>query len=387
MGAALSRPARGAQSAAAAAKGKGRGAAKGAGKGMGKGAGKRAPQGAAASDRPSAMLRAYGLRPNKRLGQHFLVDTTYLTQIVDAAELAQDDTVLEVGPGLGVLTEALCERAGRVVAVEIDAAMRTILGNRLGTRANLGIVAADILKVDPVSLLDERRDGPAVLLDGGAVDGSAHDAPAAADEAALPAGQPHFGPLRPHYKVVANLPYYITSAVLRRLLEARERPVRAVVMVQKEVADRITASPGDLSVLAVAIQLHAAVRRVAVVPPGAFHPPPKVESAVLCLDLYDRPPVPVDDIGSFFRVVRAGFGQKRKQLKNSLAAGLDVADAEAVRALAEAGIDPTRRAQTLTLLEWSALTAAFTAAGHVRPPRAAEADAAPSALDRDADWT
>lgn len=333
------------------------------------------------------MLRAYGLRPNKRLGQHFLVDTSYLAQIVDAAELAPDDTVLEVGPGLGVLTEALCERAGRVVAVEIDAAMRTILGNRLGARTNLAIVAADILKVDPVALLDEGADGASAPIDGGVANGSASVAAGATDAAALPAGQPHFGPLRPHYKVVANLPYYITSAVLRRLLEARERPVRAVVMVQKEVADRITAAPGNLSVLAVAIQLHAAVRRVAVVPPGAFHPPPKVESAVLCLDLDERPPAPVDDIGSFFRVVRAGFGQKRKQLKNSLAAGLDVTDADAVTALADAGIDPTRRAQTLTLHEWAALTQACAMAGHVRPLRTVEADAVRAALEDNADWT
>lgn len=374
MGAALSRPAGGSRGAAT-------------GKGRGKGAygqrpgaarsGAAARTGDAAPGRPSAMLRAYGLRPNKRLGQHFLVDPTYLSRIVDAAELEAADTVLEVGPGLGVLTEALCDRAGRVVAVEIDAAMRTILADRLGGRSNLGIIDADILKVDPVALLDEAAAG----------DGASGDRAAVPAGASLPAaGQMHFGPLRPHYKVVANLPYYITSAVLRRVLEARERPVRAVVMVQKEVADRITAAPGDMSVLAVAIQLHAAVRRVALVPPGAFHPPPKVESAVLCLDLYDRPPVPIDDVPALFRVVRAGFGQKRKQLKNSLAAGLELTDADAAAALGRSGIDPTRRAQTLTLAEWSALTASLAAGGRLGPPGVAPTGDPPAAGSDIADW-
>ncbi|MFN8424206.1 MAG: rRNA adenine dimethyltransferase family protein [Anaerolineae bacterium] len=327
-----------------------------------------APAGPPRALSPSGILRAYGLRPNKRLGQHFLVDESYLERIVDAAEIEPADTVLEVGPGLGVLTEALCARAGRVVAVEIDAAMREILTDRLGRLANLSIVAADILAVDPVALLEADAAGGAL---GGAMGDAAGQAagdaraPGATEAGAPALAQAHFGPLRGHYKVVANLPYYITSAVLRRLLEARERPTRAVVMVQKEVADRITAAPGDMSILAVAIQLHAAVQRVAIVPPGAFHPPPKVSSAVLRLDLHAAPPVPVDDVRAFFKVVRAGFGQKRKQLKNSVAAGLHVPDEQAVAALVRAGVDPSRRAQTLTLAEWAALTAAALADGLV----------------------
>lgn len=323
-----------------------------------------APAGPPRALSPSGILRAYGLRPNKRLGQHFLVDESYLERIVDAAEIEPADTVLEVGPGLGVLTEALCARAGRVVAVEIDEAMREILTDRLGRLANLSIVAADILAVDPVALLEADAASGAL---GDAAGHAVVDArTAAATEAGAPAlAQAHFGLLRGHYKVVANLPYYITSAVLRRLLEARERPTRAVVMVQKEVADRITAAPGDMSILAVAIQLHAAVQRMAIVPPGAFHPPPKVSSAVLRLDLHAAPPVPVDDVRAFFKVVRAGFGQRRKQLKNSVAAGLHVADEQAVAALVRAGVDPSRRAQTLTLAEWAALTAAALADGLV----------------------
>ncbi|MEO8083342.1 MAG: rRNA adenine dimethyltransferase family protein [Ardenticatenales bacterium] len=340
------------------------------------------------------------MRPNKRLGQHFLVDESFLDRIVEAAELGAADTVLEVGPGLGILTEALCAQAGRVIAVEIDEAMLTILTDRLGRVPNLSIVAADILAVDPVALLDAvaAADGaPGVAADGpgGGADRADVEAtvyaltgaapPVVRNAAAAPA---HFGPLRPNYKVVANLPYYITSAVLRRLLEARERPARAVVMVQKEVADRITAAPGNMSILAVAMQLHAAVRRVAIVPPGAFHPAPKVSSAVLQLALHPVPPVDVKDIRAFFKVVRAGFGQKRKQLKNSVAAGLHIADAQAVAALHRAAIDPSRRAQTLTLAEWAALTAAALADGLVaaseddaRGPGTAWASPSPSPSD------
>ncbi len=315
----------------------------------------------AAAGRPAALLRAYELRPNKRLGQHFLVDPSYLARVVEAADVGPADTVLEVGPGLGALTEALCSRAGRVVAVELDAGMRAVLADRLGAAPNLTVVAADILRCDPVALLDDGAPG----------------APGAGGPAAAVR---RFGPLRPHYKVVANLPYYITSAVLRRLLDATERPERVVVMVQKEVADRATAAPGAMSLLAVALQLHAVVRRVCVVPPGAFHPPPRVASAVLRLDLHAAPPVPLPDVDAFFRVARAGFGQKRKQLKNSLAAGLGLADEAAAAVLAAAGIDPMRRAQTLDLAEWSRLTVAalergLVAAGPAETPAAGGDDA------------
>jgi 16S rRNA (adenine1518-N6/adenine1519-N6)-dimethyltransferase len=158
------------------------------------------------------------------------------------------------------------------------------------------------------------------------------------------------------YKVVANLPYQITSAVLRHVLEATVQPELAVVMVQSEVADRILSGPDDMSVLAVAVQFYASPSLVTRVPSAAFHPPPKVDSAVLRLDVYDSPPVDVSSVAGFFRTVRAGFSQKRKQLKNSLSAGL-AADRQAVTAALErADIDPTRRAETLSLDEWAALT-------------------------------
>ncbi len=274
------------------------------------------------------LLRRYGIRPRKSLGQHFLVDEQHLGRIVAAADLGPDDTVLEIGPGLGVLTSALAERAGRVVAVEIDAAMRAVLADTIGSRPDVEIVNADIRKVAPGDLL-----------------GCEHD---------------RTGRL-PGYKVVANLPYYITSAVLRHVLEAGVQPELAVVMVQKEVADRILAGPGNMSILAVSVQFYAAPRRVAVVPAGAFYPRPKVDSSVLRLDVHENTPVdvPADDKDAFFRAVKAGFSQKRKQLKNSLAAGLQLRPAHAVAALEGAGIDPRRRAETLSLEEWAALTRAL----------------------------
>jgi 16S rRNA (adenine1518-N6/adenine1519-N6)-dimethyltransferase len=234
--------------------------------------------------------------------------------------------VLEVGPGLGVLTDALSRAAGRVFAVEVDPAMLAVLEDLFGGRANVSIVAADILRADPAAILGLPADARG---------------------------------RRVGYKVVANLPYNITSAVLRHLLEARVVPERAVVMVQKEVADRILATPGDMSILAVAVQFYAQPSRVSIVPAGAFYPAPKVDSAVLRLDVYAAPPVDVDDVGAFFRVVRAGFSQKRKQIKNSLAAGLQLPADAVVAALTAAGIEPSRRAETLGLAEWAALLRAI----------------------------
>lgn len=266
---------------------------------------------------PREVLRRYGLRPRKGLGQNFLVDRRALERIVEAAGLTPADTVLEVGPGVGQLTRLLSQAAGRVVAVELDAQMVAILRQELADRPNVEIVEGDILRTDP-----------------GAVVGGAP------------------------YKVVANLPYYITSAALRHLLEARPAPVLLVVTVQEEVAERITAQPPEMSLLSVSVQFYGRPRRVARIPAGAFYPPPKVDSAVVRIDVYppgDRP-VQVDDVEWFFRVVRAGFGQRRKQLRNSLAAGLHCPSGEVEAALARAGIEPHRRAETLSLEEWARLS-------------------------------
>jgi len=276
--------------------------------------------------RPAELLQRHGIHARKGLGQHFLVDRAHLARIVNAAELKPDDVVLEVGPGLGVLTEALSDRAGHVIAVEIDEAMRAVLHERLASRANLRIVAADVLETDPAELV----------------------------AGALGARAPQRGRVA-GYKVVANLPYYITSAVLRHVLEARLRPERCVVMVQREVAERMMAGPGQMSILAVATQLYAHPSRVAIVPGGAFYPRPKVDSAVVRLDVHPNLAVDVADVDAFFEVVRAGFGQKRKQLRNSLASGLDLPPPTIVTALEAAGVSPKRRAQTLALAEWAAV--------------------------------
>jgi 16S rRNA (adenine1518-N6/adenine1519-N6)-dimethyltransferase len=275
-----------------------------------------------------ALVRRYRIDPKRSLGQNFLVDASHLDRIVAAADLTSTDTVLEIGPGLGTLTKRLAAQAGHVVAVELDDRLIELLRAGFADQPHVQIVHADILHIDPPSLL------------------AAH-----APESAV-AG----------YKVVANLPYYITSLALRHLLEAAPPPALAVVMVQKEVAERICAEPGDLSLLAVSVQFYAIPRIVQRVPAGAFYPAPKVDSAVLRLEMRPQPAVTVVSPQEFFRVVRAGFGQKRKQLANSLSAGLGLSKTVAQNALASAAIDPRRRAETLTLDEWGVLCLALATA-------------------------
>lgn len=279
------------------------------------------------------LIRRYELDPKRSLGQNFLIDESHLARIAGAADLAPDDVVLEVGPGLGVLTRHLATRAGRVVAVELDDRLIPLLQERFADQPHVTFVHADILQVDPAALLGETT----------------------AEDPRGPA------PPRP-YKVVANLPYYITSAVLRHLLEADQPPELAVVMVQREVAQRIVAGPGEMSLLAVGVQFYAVPHIVHRVPAGAFHPRPKVESAVLRLDVRPRPAVPDVDRDRFFDLVRAGFGQKRKQLRNSLSRGLGQPKEQIEVHLEAAGIDPRRRAETLSLEEWGRLAREMTEA-------------------------
>lgn len=268
------------------------------------------------------LVRRYGIDPKKSLGQNFLVDANHLDRIAAAAELTASDAVLEIGPGLGTLTQRLAAQAGHVVAVELDDRLIALLRADFAAQPHVHIVHSDILETDPPALL------------------AAHLPP---------------GALASGYKVVANLPYYITSMVLRHVLEAAPPPTLAVVMVQKEVAERICAMPGDLSLLAVSVQYYARPRIVQRVPAGAFYPAPKVDSAVLRLDVRPEPAVTSVPAPEFFRVVRAGFGQKRKQLANSLSAGLELPKNVVQLALERAAIDPTRRAETLMLDEWGAL--------------------------------
>jgi len=282
------------------------------------------------------LIRRYDLDPKKSLGQNFLVDESHLARIAAAADLTADDTVLEIGPGLGVLTRHLVAQAGRVVAVELDDRLIPVLAELFAEQPHVSFVHADILKVVPSELLTDGR-------------------PRTANDDAPNLQSPISNLQSPPYKVVANLPYYITSAVLRHLLESPQPPTVAVVMVQREVAQRIVAGPGDMSLLAVGVQFFAQAKIVQKVPAGAFHPRPKVDSAVLRLDVRPQPAVTDVEPGWYFEVVRAGFGQKRKQLRNSVAAGLGLAKETVEAGLLSAGVDPQRRAETLSLEEWGAL--------------------------------
>jgi 16S rRNA (adenine1518-N6/adenine1519-N6)-dimethyltransferase len=272
------------------------------------------------------LLRQSRIRPDKALGQNFLTDRAILERIANAAGLTAHDIVLEIGAGTGALTQLLARDARYVVAVELDGRLLPILEDALSEFENVALIQGDILALNPAVLIDDAS--------------RKLDAPDA------------------HYKVAANLPYYITSAVLRHLLEAARTPEVMIITVQQEVAKRLIARPGNMSVLAVSVQFYADPEILFRIRPGSFYPSPDVESAVVRLDVHPRPPLPREETDMFFRVVRAGFSQRRKQLHNSLSAGLGerISRYEAADRLEEAGIDPRRRAQALSIEEWIRLT-------------------------------
>jgi len=273
-------------------------------------------------------LRRSGLRARKGLGQHFLIDGEVLGVILEAAELSASDTIIEVGPGLGVLTGELARQAGWVVAIELDNKLVAILEKKLAPFDNVVILNEDVLGTDPKALLQEQA--------------------------------PSFPTALSPYKVVANLPYYITSPVLRHFLEASVKPEMMIVMVQREVAEAIVAGPGQLSLLSISVQFYGKPSIVSYVPARAFYPAPEVDSAILRIDVYPRPAVAVADEKSFFKLVRAGFTAPRKQAVNSLTQGLGLPRAEVLAYLEKAGIAPQRRAETFTLEEWARLWQVFT---------------------------
>jgi len=261
-----------------------------------------------------ALLRRYDLHPRKGLGQNFLQDNHALQKIVCAAELGPAEVVLEIGSGLGSLTRFLALSARSVTAVELDRKLFPALESVLASYKNVRLVEGDILKLNPGELMET-----------------------------------------PGYKVVANIPYYITSVVIRHLLEADVRPSRLVLTVQKEVAERICAGAGRMSLLALSVQVYGKPIIGATIPAEAFYPPPKVDSAVLCIEVYPQPIIPAEKLDRFFILIKAGFSQKRKTLRNALSGGLRIAQAESEELLSAAGIDPQRRAESLGLEEWGNL--------------------------------
>lgn len=253
-------------------------------------------------------LRLAGIRPNKGLGQHFLIDRGSLEAIMGAAEPSSSDTVLEIGPGLGVMTTELIRAAGRVVAVETDAVLAELL--RRDAPENLEVVEEDFLQFDLHRLGKD-------------------------------------------YKVIANIPYYLTSKIFRLLMESTNPPSVMSLLIQKEVAERIAARPGKMSVLALSVQYYGKPSLVQVVERFKFWPAPKVDSAILKVE-FTGPVFPADR-DKLFRLIKAGFGEKRKQLKNALAGGLNISSEAALELLKVAKLGPTARAQELDLAAWERL--------------------------------
>ena len=269
------------------------------------------------------ILKKYNFTFQKKFGQNFLIDTHVLDKIIAAAEITKDDFVLEIGPGIGTMTQYLAQAAGKVAAVEIDKALIPILGDTLSAYDNVMIINEDVLKVDIQKLVEEENGGRPV-------------------------------------KVVANLPYYITTPIIMGLFE-KHVPIESItVMVQKEVADRMQVGPGtkDYGALSLAVQYYASPYIVANVPPNCFMPRPKVVSAVIRLTTYDKPPVEVDDEKLMFRIIRASFNQRRKTLANGLknAADLDIPKELIAESIESLGHGPSVRGEALTLEEFAALS-------------------------------
>ena len=261
-----------------------------------------------------ALLNKHHLDPRKGLGQNFLVEHSALMKIVGSAGINPGESVLEIGAGLGSLTRLLALAAREVKAVEIDHRMIPVLNEVVNGFSNVKVIQGDILTLDPGLLIGS--DG---------------------------------------YVVVANIPYYITSAIIRHLLENPLKPSRLVLTMQREVAERICAEPGQLSLLALSVQVYGTPAITGIIPASAFYPAPKVDSATLRVDLHRQPLFNDKQREKFFTLIRAGFSQKRKMLRNTLAVGLRISTDETVTCLRAAGIDPGRRAQTLSLVEWKTL--------------------------------
>lgn len=262
------------------------------------------------------LLRTYGAWPNKDLGQHFLTDKNVLEKMIETADLSKNDVVVEVGPGIGIMTKELAKRAKKVHAIEIDPKIAEILSTVCIKYPNLKIVRGDIRDFDPKGI--------------------------------------------GRYKVVANLPYYITSHVIKKFLEEKNKPETITVLIQREVAERICAKPGRMSILAVAVQFYGIPEIKELVSPLAFFPSPKVYSAILKIRVFKEPLFEGVDTKAFFRLVKAGFGEKRKMLANSMSGGLGIEKELADKLLKGAGVEPMLRAERLSLDDWRRIYLVFT---------------------------
>ena len=273
-----------------------------------------------------AVLQKYHFNFQKKFGQNFLIDTTVLDRIISSAEITKEDCVLEIGPGIGTMTQYLAERAGSVVAVEIDKALLPILEETLQDYDNVTVINDDILKVDINRLVEEKNGGRPI-------------------------------------KVVANLPYYITTPIIMGLFESRVPLKSITIMVQKEVADRMQVGPGtkDYGALSLAVQYYAKPEIVANVPPNCFIPRPNVGSAVIRLTRFEETPVQVKDEKLLFRLIRASFNQRRKTLQNGLVNSqeLDFTKEQVAAAIATLGVSPSVRGEALTLEQFAALANAL----------------------------
>lgn len=267
------------------------------------------------------IVKKYGFKFSKSLGQNFLIDGNIVDNICTESEITKADNILEIGPGIGTLTQELCERSKKVVAVELDKRLLPVLDETLVNYNNVEVVNNDILKIDINSLIKDNFD-----------DGN--------------------------IKVVANLPYYITTPIIMRFLEERINIEKIVVMVQKEVAYRMKASPGnkDYGSLSIAVQYYSDPEIILNVPKNAFMPSPNVDSAVIMLDIFDEPRIKVKDEKLLFRIVKAAFGKRRKTLLNALSSSdLDVSKEDVKHILELCDIDPKRRGETLSLEEYAKL--------------------------------
>lgn len=282
------------------------------------------------------LINTLSIKSQKRLGQYFLIDEKVVKKMIDAANLSKKDIVLEIGPGFGILTKFLATKAKEVLALEKDEKLCLYLSKKFKGYKNVRIICGDILRI-PHFLFCSRKESEAFVRFQSLDDVFRQN----------------------QYKIIANLPFYLTSHFLRLFLEMENKPSLMVLLIQKEVAKRIVAKPGKTSLLSISCQFYGQPEIVALVLRKAFYPVPDVDGAILKIKVYPRPKFDIKDLKLFFRIIKAGFAGRRKQLHNTLAGGLQIPNKKIKEILISCKIDPTRRAQTLSLSEWVKLYEKF----------------------------